>query len=280
MHGISKDAWNRYAEDGSWYYEVTENGFKYNLTDIQAALRTRNDLLPPARQVHFRIGVNLGDVMMQGSDLLGDGVNVAARLQGAAEPGGICISGTVYDQIRNKLSLNIEALGERRFKNISQPVRTFTIAATGDDDGAAPARKKSSGTRGSQSKSSAPHQSGLSMPTGLLKKLAVAGLSLLVVAGGYWAYTAYPRSATPQPESHPNTTIASIPVTGLDKQSGALVADAQRSERPQKEIDDLTASNNQIAALASQLHGLGKKPGDETKARSLVAQMSKLAVDM
>jgi class 3 adenylate cyclase len=249
-------------------------------TDIQAALRTRNDLLPPARQVHFRIGVNLGDVMMQGSDLLGDGVNVAARLQGAAEPGGICISGTVYDQIRNKLSLNIEALGERRFKNISQPVRTFTIAATGDDDGAAPARKKSSGTRGSQSKSAAPGQSGLSMPTGLLKKLAIAGLSLLVLAGGYWAYTAYPRSPTPQPASHPNPTIASIPVTGLDKQSGALVADAQRSGRPQKEIDDLIASNTQIAALASQLHGLGKKPGDETKARSLVAQMSKLAVDM
>ncbi len=59
-------------------------------TDIQAALRTRNDQLPPSRQVRFRIGINLGDVMVQGEDLMGDGVNVAARLQTAAEPGGIC----------------------------------------------------------------------------------------------------------------------------------------------------------------------------------------------
>src|SRR5271165_5442710 len=69
-------------------------------TDIQAALRTRNDQLPPSRQVRFRIGINLGDVMVHGQDLLGDGVNVAARLQTAAEPGGICISGSVFDQIR------------------------------------------------------------------------------------------------------------------------------------------------------------------------------------
>ena len=67
-------------------------------TEIQAALRTRNDQLPPGRRVEFRLGVNLGDVMVQGTDLLGDGVNVAARLQAAAEPGGICISGSVYDQ--------------------------------------------------------------------------------------------------------------------------------------------------------------------------------------
>src|SRR6266849_6769533 len=87
-------------------------------TEIQAALRTRNDQLPPSRQVRFRIGINLGDVMVQGQDLLGDGVNVAARLQGAAEPGGICLSGSVYDQIRNKLSLSFMSLGEKTFKNI------------------------------------------------------------------------------------------------------------------------------------------------------------------
>jgi len=70
-------------------------------TDIQAALRTRNDQLAPNRQVRFRIGINLGDILIQGQDLMGDGVNVAARLQTAAEPGGVCISGTVHDQIRN-----------------------------------------------------------------------------------------------------------------------------------------------------------------------------------
>src|SRR5580704_4886780 len=70
-------------------------------TEIQTALRTRNDQLPSERQVNFRIGVNLGDVMVQGADLLGDSVNVAARLQGVAEPGGMCISGSVYDQVLN-----------------------------------------------------------------------------------------------------------------------------------------------------------------------------------
>ena len=96
-------------------------------TDIQSALRTRNDQLPPARQVRFRIGINLGDVMLHGQDLLGDGVNVAARLQTAAQPGGICISGSVHDQISNKLSLAFQPLGEMNFKNIQQPVRTFSI---------------------------------------------------------------------------------------------------------------------------------------------------------
>ena len=96
-------------------------------TDIQAALRTANDHLPPNRQVRFRIGINLGDVMIHGEDLLGDGVNVAARLQTAAEPGGICISGSVHDQIVDKLSLSFHSLGEMNFKNLQRPVRTFSI---------------------------------------------------------------------------------------------------------------------------------------------------------
>ncbi len=96
-------------------------------TEVQAALRTRNDHLPEDRQVKFRIGVNLGDVVVQGADLLGDGVNVAARLQAVAEPGGICIAGSVYDQIRNKLSLSFKPLGEISYKNLPQPVRTFAI---------------------------------------------------------------------------------------------------------------------------------------------------------
>ena len=141
-------------------------------TDIQAALRTRNDLLPPGRQVKFRIGVNLGDVMMQNSDLMGDGVNVAARLQGAAEPGGICLSGSVYDQIRNKLSLSIESLGERRFKNIPQPVRTFTIAGT---DGRLPGAKNS-----------------FTRPR-ISVMAGVTAAVLLALAGGYWGYIRYER---------------------------------------------------------------------------------------
>jgi class 3 adenylate cyclase len=99
-------------------------------TEIQAALHTRNEHLPPEQRMSFRIGINLGDVIVQGGDLLGDGVNVAARIQSIAEPGGICISGSVYDQIQNKLTLQFKQLGERSFKNIAQPIRTFSISGT------------------------------------------------------------------------------------------------------------------------------------------------------
>jgi class 3 adenylate cyclase len=108
-------------------------------TDIQAALRTRNEHLAPEERMQFRIGINLGDVIVQGGDLLGDGVNVAARIQQGTEPGGICISGSVYEQIQNKLSLDFKLLGEMPYKNISKPIRTYTI-----NEGAAitaPARK-------------------------------------------------------------------------------------------------------------------------------------------
>jgi adenylate cyclase len=97
-------------------------------TEIQSALRTRNEHFPPEQRMWFRIGINLGDVIVQGTDLLGDGVNVAARIQTVAEPGGVCISGSVYDQIQNKLTLQFTTMGERSFKNIAQPIRTFSIS--------------------------------------------------------------------------------------------------------------------------------------------------------
>ncbi len=100
-------------------------------TDIQAALRTRNEHLAPEERLLFRIGINLGDVIVQGGDLLGDGVNVAARIQAATEPGGICISGSVHEQIQNKLSLDFKLLGEMTYKNIAKPIRTYTISEGG-----------------------------------------------------------------------------------------------------------------------------------------------------
>ncbi len=80
--------------------------------EVQDALKTCNDSLPEPRRLLFRVGVNLGDVVVKGDDLLGDGVNVAARLQSIAEPGSICISGSVYDQIAGKLSMGFTDIGE------------------------------------------------------------------------------------------------------------------------------------------------------------------------
>jgi class 3 adenylate cyclase/predicted ATPase len=95
---------------------------------IQQELEQRNEALAAERQMWFRIGVNLGEVLVDGDRLYGDGVNIAARLEGLAEGGGICISGTVYDQVMAKLDLTYTDLGERAVKNISRPVRVYRVA--------------------------------------------------------------------------------------------------------------------------------------------------------
>ena len=97
--------------------------------EIQAALKTRNDSLAQEKRLAFRIGINLGDVMVKGNDLLGDGVNVAARLEGIADPGGICISSSVYDQIAGKLDLGFVEMGEKSLKNIDRPIRVYSVQA-------------------------------------------------------------------------------------------------------------------------------------------------------
>src|SRR5216683_5427467 len=99
--------------------------------EIQATLKAENATLPPERRMELRIGVNLGDVMVDGQQIYGDGVNVAARLESLADPGGICISRTVHENIRNKLPLNYEDLGEQAVKNIAEPVRVFRVMLDG-----------------------------------------------------------------------------------------------------------------------------------------------------
>ncbi len=97
--------------------------------EIQTTLKSENTNLPSERRMEFRIGVNLGDVMVDGEQIYGDGVNVAARLESLADPGGICISGKVYEEIRSKLALGYEDLGAQSVKNIAAPVRVFRVLA-------------------------------------------------------------------------------------------------------------------------------------------------------
>jgi len=96
-------------------------------TEIQGKLRERNQELPNGRKVQFRIGVNLGDVIKDRGDIYGDGVNVAARLESLADPGGICISDAVRSAVGKKLDLDYEDLGEQEVKNIAEPVRTYRV---------------------------------------------------------------------------------------------------------------------------------------------------------
>jgi adenylate cyclase len=99
--------------------------------EIQAALKSENANLPPDRRMEFRIGVNSGDVMLEGEQLYGDGVNVAARLENLADPGGICVSGTVYEQVRDKLDLKYQDRGEQAVKNIARPVHVWRVVVDG-----------------------------------------------------------------------------------------------------------------------------------------------------
>src|SRR5713101_4150105 len=85
--------------------------------EIQTTLKAENANIPPERRMEFRMGINLGDVMVDGEQIYGDGVNVAARLESLAEPGGICISGKVHEEIRDRLALSYEDRGEQAVKN-------------------------------------------------------------------------------------------------------------------------------------------------------------------
>src|SRR5947208_14987224 len=118
--------------------------------EVQRGVRDRNKGGPPDRRIEFRIGVNVGDVIVQGEDILGDGVNVAARLESIATPGGITISGPARDHLGNRLDLTFEDMGEQALKNIERPVRVYrvildrpTAQAKGTPDGAQQLEKPS-----------------------------------------------------------------------------------------------------------------------------------------
>jgi adenylate cyclase len=96
--------------------------------DVQQAMVQRNASVPEDCQIKYRVGINIGDVIVEGDDIYGDGVNIAARLEGLAEPGGICVARNVFNQVRNKVELGFENLGEQAVKNIAEPVGVYRIA--------------------------------------------------------------------------------------------------------------------------------------------------------
>jgi len=110
--------------------------------DIQHVLKARNVELPENRRMEFRIGINLGDVIEEEDRIYGEGVNIAARLEGLAEAGGICISGSAYEQIENKLPLTYEYMGEHTVKNITKPIRVYRARIEGETPPAAKKEKR------------------------------------------------------------------------------------------------------------------------------------------
>jgi TolB-like protein/class 3 adenylate cyclase len=132
--------------------------------EIQQVLRAKNALLPETRRMEFRIGINLGDVIEEGDTIYGDGVNIASRLEGLAEAGGICISQSAYQQVENKLPLRYDYLGEHEVKNIAKPVQVYR------------ARIESEAAPPKMGKEKRPAGKGLS-------KAALAIIAVVVIAG-------------------------------------------------------------------------------------------------
>ena len=120
-----------YAGDAMLADFITASDAVLCAMHAQAGLAEHNAALPEERQVRFRMGVNLGEVIVDRDDIYGDGVNVAARLETLADPGGVCISGAVHDAVGNKLPLEFEFMGAQEVKNIARPVRAYRVVREG-----------------------------------------------------------------------------------------------------------------------------------------------------
>jgi adenylate cyclase len=99
--------------------------------EIQRGMSKRNAAVPSDRRIEFRIGINVGDIVIDAGDIFGDGVNVAARLEGLAEPGGICVSSRVQEDVQGKIDIAFEDAGEQQLKNIAKPVRVYRVRTNG-----------------------------------------------------------------------------------------------------------------------------------------------------
>jgi class 3 adenylate cyclase len=175
--------------------------------DIQESLRTRNMAYPPSRQMAFRIGITIGDVVERDGDLLGDGVNIAARLEGLAEVGGICISRAVHEQVVNKLSVQFADIGAQEVKNIPTPVHAYMVAMRREDGTyATPQVKKPVKPQGA-----APNW---------MWPVAVTVVCLSAIGVGGFLYftkleTAAPRIAAPSNIASPAPVAANSPTPAL-----------------------------------------------------------------
>ncbi len=140
------------AEHGGRIVKHTGDGFLAEFTTVLDAVRcaaaiqrdlsARNADVPAERRMDFRMGVNLGDIVVDAEDIYGDGVNIAARLEALAEPGGICVSGSVYEQVHKRVDLAFEDLGERQVKNIEKPVRVYRVLLDAEATGTVIGKKR------------------------------------------------------------------------------------------------------------------------------------------
>jgi adenylate cyclase len=194
--------------------------------DIQESLRTRNMAYPPSRQMAFRIGITIGDVVERDGDLLGDGVNIAARLEGLAEVGGICISRAVHEQVANKLSVQFADIGAQEVKNIPTPVHAYMVAM----------RRENGTYTMPQVKKPAKAQGGV--PPNWMWPVAVTVVSLAAIGVGGFLYftkleTSAPTAGAPGSTASPAPfAVAAPPATPASPAPAAAPAPAAKAAAP------------------------------------------------
>ncbi len=185
--------------------------------EIQGILKARTAAIPDDRKLQFRIGINIGDVIVKDNDLFGEGVNIAARLEALADPGGICISGGVYEQLKNKLELAYEFMGKQQVKNISEPVAAFRVGL-----GEGPVSRKRGAAATKQKAAGAPHMKWVAAAAAVVVLLGAGGGAVWYVnrpppagvAAAPAPETAAPAATAPRPASV-RLSIAVLPFTNM-----------------------------------------------------------------
>lgn len=172
--------------------------------DVQESLRARNLAYPPSRQMNFRIGITIGDVVERDGDLLGDGVNIAARLESIAPPGGICVSRSVYEAVANKLTTTFTSVGQQKLKNMPEPVHAYTVGLD--------ARSVRNGT---------PSRRTFFLPSGATLSWGAAAGVLVLAAAGAYIYLGGNGDSEPSPE------VAEVP-----KAAGSPSTPATEKDEP------------------------------------------------
>ena len=167
--------------------------------DIQESLRTRNMAYPPSQQMSFRIGITIGDVVERDGDLLGDGVNIAARLEALAEVGGICISRSVHEQVVNKLSVQFADIGAQEVKNIPTPVHAYMVAMRREDGTYATPRVKKK------------HAAAGSRPAWLWPVVVMVIAVTAISVRGFLNFTRMELASERRARSHASRTVPPLP---------------------------------------------------------------------